>query len=68
MDQLQCVVNLDQDGDLLLGEAHKLQTYLHQKIGMAQSHGGSTIFPNLHELHSKLLEDKFVFAAARENV
>jgi hypothetical protein len=72
MDQLQCFVthvdNVDQDGDLLLGEAYKLQAYFHQKIGMAQSHGGSTIFPNLHELHSKFLKDKFVFAAARENV
>jgi hypothetical protein len=72
MDQLQCFVthvdNVDQDGDLLLGKAYKLQAYLHQNIGMAQSQGGSTIFPNLHELHSKFLKDKFVFATARENV
>jgi hypothetical protein len=71
MDERQCVVqhvvcNVDEDHDMLTEEAHKLRTFLRQKIEMAQGQGGSTIFPNLHELHSKFLEDTSVFVAARK--
>jgi hypothetical protein len=69
MDERQSVVhNVDQDHDTLTIEAHKLQTFLRQKIEMAQGHGGSTFFPNLHELHSMFLEDTSIFAGARKNV
>jgi hypothetical protein len=73
MDEKQCVVqhvvcNVDQDCDMLTEEAHKLQTFLCQKIEMAQRHGSSTIFPNLHELHSKFLKDTSIFVGARKNV
>jgi hypothetical protein len=73
MDEKQCVVqhvvcNVDQDADMFTEEAHKLQTFLRQNIEMDQRHGGSTIFPNLHELHSKFLEDTSIFAGARKNV
>jgi hypothetical protein len=45
MNERQCVVhNVDQDHDMLTIEAHKLQTFLCQKIEMAQGHGGSTFF------------------------
>jgi len=71
MDERQCVVqhvvcNVDEDHDMLTEEAHKLRTFLRQKIEMAQGQGGSIIFPNLHELHSKFLEDISVFVAARK--
>jgi hypothetical protein len=71
MDERQCVVphvmcNVDQDHDMLSKEAHKLQTFLCEKIEMAQRHGSSTIFPNFHELHSKFLEDTSIFAGARK--
>jgi hypothetical protein len=73
MDERQCVVqhigcNVDQDHDMLIEEAHKLRIFLSQKIEMARRHGGSTIFPNLHELHSKFLDDTSIFAGARKNV
>jgi hypothetical protein len=73
MDERQCVVqhvvgNVDQDHDMLTEEAQRLQTFLHQKIEMAQGQGGSTIFLNLHELHSKFLEDTSIFIGARKNV
>jgi hypothetical protein len=73
MDERQCVVqhvgcNVDQDCDMLTEEAHKLRTFLCQKIEMAQRHGSSTIFPNFHELHSKFLKDISIFAGVRENV
>jgi hypothetical protein len=69
MDEKQCVVqHVDQGRDMLTEEAHKLQTFLCQKIEMAQRHGSSTIFPNLHELHSKFLEDTSIFVGARKNV
>jgi hypothetical protein len=72
MDVRQFVVlhvgNVDQDHDMLVEEAHKLQAFLCQNNEMAQGHGGSIILPNLHELHSKFLEDTSVFAGARKNV
>jgi hypothetical protein len=71
MDERQGVVqhlvgNVDHDCDVLIKEAYKLRTFLRQKIEMAQGQGGSIIFPNLHELHSKFLEDTSVFVAARK--
>jgi hypothetical protein len=73
MDVRQCVVlhvvgNIDQDHDMLVQEAHKLQAFLRPIIEMAQGHGGSIILPNLHELHSKFLEHTSIFAGARKNV
>jgi hypothetical protein len=53
---------------MLIEEAHKLQTFLCRKIEVAQRHGSSTIFPNLHELHSKFLKDTSIFASVRKNV
>jgi hypothetical protein len=73
MDRRQGVVqhlvgNVDHDYDMLIEEAHKLRTFLRQRIEMAQGQGGSTIFLNLHELHSKFLEDTSIFIGARKNV
>jgi hypothetical protein len=73
MDERQGVVqhlvgNVDHDHDMLIEEAHKLRTFLRPKIEMAQGQGGSTIFPNLHEFHSKFLEDTSTFIGARKNV
>jgi hypothetical protein len=73
MDERQCVVqhvvcNVDEGHDMLTEEAHKLQTFLREEVKRAQGHGGSTFFPNLHELHSKFLEDTSIFAGARKNV
>jgi hypothetical protein len=73
MDERQCVVqhvgcNVDQEHDMLTEEAHKLQTFLRQNIEMDQRCGSSTIFPNLHELHSKFLKDASIFVGVRENV
>jgi hypothetical protein len=71
MDERQCVVqhvvgNVAHDHDMLIEEAQKLRTFLRQKIQMAQGQGGSRIFLNLHELHSKFLEDTSVFVGARK--
>jgi hypothetical protein len=73
MDVGECVVlhvvgNVDQDHDMLVQEAYKLQAFLRQKFEMGQGHGGSIILPNLHELHSKFLEDTSTFIGARKNV
>ncbi len=72
MDERQCVVqhvggNVDQDCDMLTKEAHKLQTFLRPQIEMAQRHGSSTTFPNLHELHSKFLMDTSIFVGVRKS-
>jgi len=71
MDEKQCVVqhvvcNVDEDHDMLTEKAHKLGTFLREEMKRAQGHEGPTNFPNLHELHSKFLEDTSIFVGARK--
>jgi len=71
MDKRQRVVqhvvcNVDEDHDMLTEEAHKLRTFLREEMKRAQRHEGPTNFPNLHELHSKFLEDTSIFVGARK--
>jgi len=65
---VQHVCNVDEDHDMLTEEAHKLRTFLCEELKRAQGHEGPTNFPNLHELHSKFLEDTSIFAGVRKNV
>ncbi len=69
MDQLQHAAeqNVDKVTDLLSQEARMLRMLLHRKIHEAKNHGSSTTFPDLHELHSKFLDDTSMLLGARQN-
>ncbi len=69
MDQLQHAAeqNVDKVTDLLSQEARILRMLLHRKIHEAKNHGSSTTFPDLHELHSKFLDDTSMLLGARQN-
>jgi len=69
LDQLQHAAeqNVDKVTDLLSQEARMLRMLLHRKIHEAKNHGSSTTFPDLHELHSKFLDDTSMLLGARQN-
>jgi hypothetical protein len=69
LDQLQHAAeqNVDKVTDLLSQEVRMLRMLLHRKIHEAKNHGSSTTFPDLHELHSKFLDDTSMLLGARRD-